>query len=581
MQRPLLGRTRALNQGLLGFFNGIAPGLGDRVASANALLNPIDQMGEAGANTVVAFDPSYPDDVRRRAALNAGIGTVTAAAPAIGGAAIGAPARRGILETVANVTGPMDDAAQRFLVDEDGAIRVWHGSPHDFDRFSMDKIGTGEGAQAYGHGLYFAENEGVARGYRDRLSTFDPYGSRRPNIAMVDGRPAREMGQDVWEVADQMAARGVSVDEYIAHLDSQIAAAKNPNRAEVFLQMKADAERVAERLRGKDVRFDGGRLYEVNIDANPEDFLDWDAPITDAPEAFQNWVRQRMDEVDLPEGTRRQRQLHAWRGDWTPPEGVYIPPPRVAEAKNWLADYGATQVEMTDALREAGIPGIRYLDAGSRGAGDGSRNYVVFDDRLVDILSKDGVKTPEGHAQGVLDLLTSGRAAEVTDEMLDMGDPVLNARLNEYLFNNYDLPMDEASRMARAGEIGRDVPAYRGTMSDENTAREAQFVSPDPNVTQSFAGHISFADEVGIPPELAQSEGGNIMPLMVDPSRNTSALRGYEMKLPGDNIRSRFARFDPRLAHLRNLSAGIGGMGLLGYIGDQQQDDGPAYLPRF
>ena len=48
---------------------------------------------------------------------------------------------------------------------------AWHGSPHTFDKFSTSAIGTGEGAQAYGHGLYFAENEGVARGYRDALKT--------------------------------------------------------------------------------------------------------------------------------------------------------------------------------------------------------------------------------------------------------------------------------------------------------------------------------------------------------------------------------------------------------------------------
>lgn len=41
--------------------------------------------------------------------------------------------------------------------------------------------------------------------------------------------------------------------------------------------------------------------------------------------------------------------------------------------------------------REAGIPGIRYLDQGSRGAGEGSRNYVVFDDKLIDILRKYGL----------------------------------------------------------------------------------------------------------------------------------------------------------------------------------------------
>ena len=46
-------------------------------------------------------------------------------------------------------------------------IRAYHGSPYDFERFDLSKIGTGEGAQAYGHGLYFAENPAVAAGRSD------------------------------------------------------------------------------------------------------------------------------------------------------------------------------------------------------------------------------------------------------------------------------------------------------------------------------------------------------------------------------------------------------------------------------
>ena len=38
-----------------------------------------------------------------------------------------------------------------------GMIRASHGSPHAFTKFLMSKLGTGEGAQAYGHGLYFGE----------------------------------------------------------------------------------------------------------------------------------------------------------------------------------------------------------------------------------------------------------------------------------------------------------------------------------------------------------------------------------------------------------------------------------------
>ena len=50
-----------------------------------------------------------------------------------------------------------------------GAIKVYHGSPHKFDKFDMSKIGTGEGAQAYGHGLYYAESPKVANDYAQKL----------------------------------------------------------------------------------------------------------------------------------------------------------------------------------------------------------------------------------------------------------------------------------------------------------------------------------------------------------------------------------------------------------------------------
>src|SRR3954469_8152524 len=61
------------------------------------------------------------------------------------------------------------------------AIRAYHGSPHDFDRFDSSKIGTGEGAQAYGHGLYFAENPETAGVYRDQVK----------NMALIDANNKR------------------------------------------------------------------------------------------------------------------------------------------------------------------------------------------------------------------------------------------------------------------------------------------------------------------------------------------------------------------------------------------------------
>lgn len=36
---------------------------------------------------------------------------------------------------------------------------AYHGTPYRFDKISLENIGTGEGAQAHGWGLYFAENK--------------------------------------------------------------------------------------------------------------------------------------------------------------------------------------------------------------------------------------------------------------------------------------------------------------------------------------------------------------------------------------------------------------------------------------
>jgi hypothetical protein len=272
----------------------------------------------------------------------------------------------------------MAQAVNRFGADESGSvgpgrdgITAYHGSPHDFDRFSMDKIGTGEGAQAYGHGLYFAENEGVARAYRDALQF--------PRIENPKNAVER--------VVDDLNYHRGNVDGVRAIYQSMID--RGTTEAQELAREKLAAlPKVLEQFKG--------RMYEVNINANPDDFLDWDGEITSAPPAFQDWVKRRMDEVDLKEGSRAQRQLQNWRaapGDWQAGEGVNVPPPRVAEVRNWLGDYGENQASMTDAMREAGIPGIKYRDAGSRGADaeSGTRNYVVFDENLISIVRKYGI----------------------------------------------------------------------------------------------------------------------------------------------------------------------------------------------
>ncbi|NIT13996.1 MAG: hypothetical protein GTN99_07085 [Candidatus Dadabacteria bacterium] len=51
-----------------------------------------------------------------------------------------------------------------------------------------------------------------------------------------------------------------------------------------------------------------------------------------------------------------------------------------------LSGTGRNEQAASEALRELGVPGIKYYDAGSRAAGEGTRNFVIFDENLIDIV---------------------------------------------------------------------------------------------------------------------------------------------------------------------------------------------------
>jgi hypothetical protein len=69
---------------------------------------------------------------------------------------------------VAEVT-PTEDKKKEVIRDGNDLI-LRHGTPHDFDKFQLEKIGTGEGAQAFGYGLYFTDGSRIAEGYAKKLS---------------------------------------------------------------------------------------------------------------------------------------------------------------------------------------------------------------------------------------------------------------------------------------------------------------------------------------------------------------------------------------------------------------------------
>ena len=296
--------------------------------------NPVTSMERASTASQTMLAPETSGWGRVAAGGDMLSNMAGVVAPAMVAGKAGLPAVNAIEEGLLGWAPGMPAAAGNFVADEFGGLRLYHGSPHDFDKFSMDKIGTGEGAQAYGHGLYFADSEGVARAYRDRLATAD--------VTTPEG------------YADTMA-RDFGVDEAVNRLAQT---ADGPFK-----------DAAMNRLIGGQAQ-PAGRMYEVDIAANPDDFLDWDAPLSEQPPKVREWFDSRGITPGFAGNQSGAELLQAEKGV--------------------LGAEGTTS-----AMREVGVPGIKYLDHGSRfNSTDGAtntRNYVVFDENLINIVKKYGV----------------------------------------------------------------------------------------------------------------------------------------------------------------------------------------------
>lgn len=261
-----------------------------------------------------------------------------------------------------------------------GAI-AFHGSPHKFDKFSMEKIGTGEGAQAYGHGLYFAENPRVAKQHQKDISQKDLIRKWRQDL------PDDASFEEVTQMAKD-GAFGESGKAFIAALKADdwlgfdypaqaVSAALHPKATQQF-DMSPLLLKMRERL---------GYNYKVDIpDEAVGKMLDWDKPLSQQPESVRKALSLEL-ESRIPKFEAEYRS----RG---------VPEARIKEItaatrSDLFNGTGAGYIEAlgkgkdaSEFLKSIGIPGIKYLDQGSRAAGEGTRNFVLFDDALVKILER-------------------------------------------------------------------------------------------------------------------------------------------------------------------------------------------------
>lgn len=302
-----------------------------------------------------------------------------------------------------------------------------HGTPHVFDRFDIQKIGTGEGAQVYGHGLYFAENKAVAQEYKKNLSYKDSVRSFREQLPDdADFEEVEQSAKD-GELPPQVAriVKALAADDWLGFdYPSQAISAAFKDAASGWKDFEASDETKA-------AIGDYGSLYTVDIpDEHVANMLDWDAPLAEQSPGVKAALKKLDQNPKFPATKATKGMRMAGGAREIPGSELYK---TLAKALSKERTFGEGETQWTgnasddkaasELLRDLGIPGIKYLDQGSRAQyhvpfGDGSgsqsfaekakaeaaarmhgtqvefkpgtRNYVVFDDKIVKILDRNG-----------------------------------------------------------------------------------------------------------------------------------------------------------------------------------------------
>jgi hypothetical protein len=365
-----------------------APSGGYADLYANGLLgNRTDTPTSVGAmETGKDFIPGIGDAIALKEAYDAASrGDKVAAGLLAAGAAVGLIPGAGdaLARPVMAAGRKAADVASRIEVDPNAVgsllgnvrvkpegIKAYHGSPHDFDKFSMDKIGTGEGAQAYGHGLYLAEAEDVAKKYRDDLSGWGTAGAQR-TLEAVGGDVDRAISE-----TQQKLSRLLERNESGAFEGAE----RNFNMQR---QIQKDKIHQLESYRDKG-SFDAGHLYEVNIAASPDDFLDYDAPLTGQTGKVAEYISSY-------EALTGQPILEALPDRELTGKDLYTSLVGKDMRGSGTDSYNKSAPSASKYLFSEGVPGIKYKDAGSRGTDAATQNFVVFDDNLISIVKKYGI----------------------------------------------------------------------------------------------------------------------------------------------------------------------------------------------
>ena len=281
--------------------------------------------------------------------------------------------------------------------------KAWHGSPFDFDYFSLGGIGSGEGAQAHGWGLYFSKERETAENYRGDLSDDTDIvfynGDRYENSSegwMIssgnDGGNIVEYDDPARIAFDAMASNNGDVAGAIQDIESEINDMKEGldeeeleelNNDDDFIRLQNGLEFLKDN--GEDITVgDPGRLFEVEI---PDEYVLLDEDFNFDEQAPKVKVALRKLVKDY------KRKASSEDDEFTPYEHSILN--EILEGANGeriyeiVSSIAGSPERASRLLNKYGIRGISY-----DGQRDG-RCYVVFDDNAIDIIDKFSARRQE------------------------------------------------------------------------------------------------------------------------------------------------------------------------------------------
>lgn len=260
-----------------------------------------------------------------------------------------------------------------------GSIKTWHGSPHKFEKFDFSKIGTGEGAQAFGHGGYFAENPQVAESYQNAgIGGIDwenaKYGGKKIQTLYDNAQRMQDLGHKTknQDMINKANAELYYWESLLTGTHPNIAKANALDPDSGWPELQNFVNKIDDR-KFKNINFPDTSLYEVSLEwpnaakesSDPlgqHHMLDWDLPLQSQPNAVKSAWKNLADDFGVPVNEQE------------------------------LIGPTMMRAGLEQELYKRGIPGVKYKDALSRdSSGAGTSNYVIFDDNIPKIVSRNGV----------------------------------------------------------------------------------------------------------------------------------------------------------------------------------------------